>query len=565
MAAFNEALVGLARRSSFARGELVGAIRDITEVAAHALRVERAGVWVFDQARTKIVCADLFERSKGRHSRGDELSARDYPSYFAALEDARMIPASDAGADPRTREFAASYLRPLRIASMLDAPIREGGRLVGVACHEHIGPHREWTPAEQAFAASIADFAALAFERGALLESEEKLRAEMRERERTEDKLRQALKLEAIGRLAGGVAHDFNNLLTAMLGHAELLLEALAEGEQREAAVEIRDAAKRAAALTQQLLAFGRRQARNPRVLDLRGVVGDLAPILRRLLGEKHELVVRERATAGRVRADSAQIDQILLNLVMNSRDAMPGGGSIEIEIGDASDDEVAVAFHAERPRQGCVMLAVRDAGNGMDAETRARLFEPFFTTKKPGRGTGLGLATVYGIVQQSGGAISVKSEPGVGTAFEVLFPRVADEASREPALPSVPAGGGETILVVDDDGGVRAVARASLAAYGYLVLCADSGEAALRLARNHPGPVDLLITDVVMPGMDGPELAATVGRERPGLRVLFMSGYPDRRAPADEADACLAKPFTPTELARAVQQALARKRSQEA
>jgi two-component system cell cycle sensor histidine kinase/response regulator CckA len=349
------------------------------------------------------------------------------------------------------------------------------------------------------------------------------------ERRQREDQVRQAQKMESIGRLAGGLAHDFNNLLTVIAGHAELLHERLRpEDPLRQRVGPIQDAADHAAVLTRQLLAFSRKQVLAPAVLDLNALVAEIEPMLRRLIGKDIALVAALARGVGAVRADPAQLKQILLNLAANARDAMPQGGTLTLETQNVERDAPDARLHPDVLPGPSVLLAVTDTGVGMDEATRTRIFEPFFTTKAPGIGTGLGLATVYGIVTQSGGRISVRSEPGRGTTFKVYLPRV-----QEPAVPVVaPAPriarrGSETILVAEDNEMVRTLTCEILKRHGYTVLEARHGAEALDIARRYHGPIHLLLTDVMMPGMGGPELARRLGPLRPTMRIVYMSGYP--------------------------------------
>ena len=379
------------------------------------------------------------------------------------------------------------------------------------------------------------------------------------ERKEAEEALRlsqqqflQAQKMDAVGRLAGGVAHDFNNLLTAIRGNAELLLLDLAPRDPaREEVEEIRRAADRAAGLTRQLLAFSRRQVLLPRMLDLNTVVTDMEKMLRRLIGEDVELVTRLEAGVGSIRADPGQIEQVILNLAVNARDAMPSGGQLMVETSNSRlDEELKKTFPYVIPGP-YVMLAVSDTGHGMDKETRERAFEPFFTTKPAGRGTGLGLSTVYGIVKQSGGFIWIYSEVGRGTTVRMYFPPVevpeSHAASDEPA--AAPTDGAETVLLAEDEEPVRKLASRVLRRSGYTVLEATDGEDAVRVAEAFSGPIHLLLSDVVMPRMGGRDLAAKLLASRPDLRVLYMSGYTEeavaRHGVLDPGTAFLEKPFT--------------------
>ncbi|MCO5171356.1 MAG: response regulator, partial [Planctomycetes bacterium] len=365
-------------------------------------------------------------------------------------------------------------------------------------------------------------------------------------RVRREEELRQAQKMEAIGRLAGGVAHDFNNLLTAIIGYSELLADQVPPGPQRRAVEQIRQAGQRAAALTHQLLAFSRKQVLQPEVLDPGRVVADLQDMLRRLISEDIEVVTDLAPDVGRLRADRAQLEQVIVNLAVNARDAMPRGGRLTISTRQAPGDP---------PR---VVLTVSDTGEGMSPEVLAHIFEPFFTTKEVGRGTGLGLSMVYGIVKQSGGDVQVRSAPGAGTTFELAFPAAADDPApagqRKPTAP-VP-GGRETVLVVEDEDAVRQLVREVLSGRGYHVLEAARGEQAIDLAAGRDGPIDLVLSDVVMPGINGRDLVERLTALRPGLRVLFMSGHSGdllARAEVEPWATVLEKPFTPDHLSGAV------------
>jgi two-component system cell cycle sensor histidine kinase/response regulator CckA len=373
------------------------------------------------------------------------------------------------------------------------------------------------------------------------------------ERRRLEEQLRQSQKMEAVGRLAGGIAHDFNNLLMVIMGHGELLRRGLDPGDPRLRKVHhVMGAAERAARLVRQLLAFSRKQVLEPQVVDLNALVSDTARMLRPLLGEDVRVVTRLAPGLGPVRVDPAQIDQVLMNLAVNARDAMPGGGTLFLEtanVGSPAGDQVC--------------LVVRDTGQGMDEKTRAQAFEPFFTTKTGSGGTGLGLSMVYGIVQQSGGTIAVESEPGHGSSFRILLPRVEGPGtSPEPKSPARPqSAAGETVLVVEDEAAIRSLACEMLEAQGYRTLSAGSGEEALGLAVRHAGPIHVLLADVVMPGLAGPALAERFSVVRPQARVLFMSGYAGddlaRRGLPEDALHLVPKPFTADLLGRRVREAL--------
>ncbi|MDB5306617.1 MAG: Blue-light-activated protein [Gemmataceae bacterium] len=381
---------------------------------------------------------------------------------------------------------------------------------------------------------------------------------------RLEDQFRQAQKMDAFGQLAGGVAHDFNNLLTIINGYSDLLLGSLPPGDpNRELLAEIHKAGERSAGLTRQLLAFSRQQVLAPRVLDLNAVVADTASMLRRMIGEDVTLSTAPAPTLWPVMADPGQVEQILLNLAVNARDAMPTGGKLTIETRNIELDETYAASHPDARPGPHVLLSVSDTGHGMTPEVRAKIFEPFFTTKAPGKGTGLGLATVYGIVRQSGGYVAVDSEGGRGTTFKVYLPRTDQAAggSKTHSALRIPPRGTETVLLVEDEDAVRALIRHILRQAGYTVLEAAGGDEALRVAAGHAGTVHLLVTDVVMPGLGGRVAAERLTERHPGLRVLFVSGYTNdavvRHGVLHDKVNFLQKPFTPAGLAQKVREVL--------
>jgi PAS domain S-box-containing protein len=397
----------------------------------------------------------------------------------------------------------------------------------------------------------------LAFDVTARKEAEEALR-------KSEEHLRQSQKLEAVGRLAGGVAHDFNNILTAIMGYSELTLRRISRDDPLYRNIEeIKRAAGRAASLTQQLLAFSRKQVLQPRVLDLNLIVAEMDQLLRRLIGEDVDLLTILEPQLGRVKADPGQIEQIMMNLAVNARDAMPLGGKLTIETKNVYLDRAYAHSHLSVHPGPYVMLAVSDTGEGMDAATKEHIFEPFFTTKEKGKGTGLGLSMIYGIVKQSGGNIWVYSEPGRGTTLKIYLPQVALGASAGAGViaQEMTARGTETVLMVDDDDALRELIHEILELEGYTVLAARDGREALAVCARHEGKVDLLITDVVMPELSGRELAERLTAKRAGMKVLYMSGYTDdavvRHGVLEAEASFLQKPFTPDALARKVRAVL--------
>jgi len=394
---------------------------------------------------------------------------------------------------------------------------------------------------------------------------------DIRERKRTEEALRaseehlrQSQKMEAVGRLAGGIAHEFNNLLTVVMGRCHMLLTGLGDDQPRARHVrQIQEAGQKASSLTHQLLTLSRKQVLQPTELNVNDVATAMDSALRSLLGEPIKLETRLDPSLGWINIDRGQIEQVLLNLALNARDAMPAGGRLTIETANVAGNPKLAERLALSTSGTHIMLAVSDTGEGMDAYARDHCFEPFFTTKGAGWGVGLGLATVYGIVTQSGGFVEVESEPGLGTRFEIHLPQVSppEPAARPEALPFQPVGGSETILLVEDDLQVRDVARGSLEDLGYRVLESSGGEEALRLFREHRGPVHLLLTDVIMPGMNGRELAERILALQPQIRVLFISGYTADVAPLEGGlkgiGTLLTKPFTPDELGHRVREVL--------
>jgi PAS domain S-box-containing protein len=386
----------------------------------------------------------------------------------------------------------------------------------------------------------------------------------------SEHQLRQAQKMEAVGRLSGGIAHDFNNLLSVIIGYADELDPSCSETDKlRKNAEQIKKAGLRAASLTRQLLAFSRQQVLQPKILELNGVVAELAKMLKRLIGADIELTLTLDPSTGRVKADQSQLDQVIVNLVVNARDAMPDGGKLTIETANVELGERQAARMRYVQPGSYVQLTVADTGTGMSAETIAHIFEPFFTTKEKGKGTGLGLSTVYGIIKQSGGYIWVDSEPGKGASFKIFLPREMEVAQPQTAKAEIapPATGWNTVLVVEDEESLRDLISDLLHRHGYQVLTAPDGAQALEIARAHRGQVKLLLTDVVLPGIGGPILAKQLSAEQPEIKILYMSGYSDFNTfghgnlPPDAR--LLQKPFTKETLLQEIAEVLARASSE--
>ena len=449
-------------------------------------------------------------------------SKRKFPWFYEKINRQEVVSIPKVSRLPREAEAEKEAFRSQGIQSLLCVPMVYGGKLIGFMGFDSLAGEKDWSEEIIALGTITGEIFAHALER--LWVEEEKMKLE--------EQLRQSQKMEAIGRLAGGVAHDFNNMLTGIIGYADLLLLSLNRDHPLIGKVEeIKKAGKRAASLTQQLLAFSRKQMLQPKVLDLNLVVTDLKKMLQRLIGEDIELKTLLEPSLSRVKVDPNQMGQVLMNLVVNARDAMERGGKITIKTADVFLDQAFGRRKGVSLQPGpYVLLEVRDTGTGMDLETRSHLFEPFFTTKELGKGTGLGLSTVYGIIKQSGGYIWVDSAPAEGTIFQIFLPQAEGETARKESQAPAPQllQGSETILVVEDNDLVRDMTSEALRQYGYTVIEAPGGEKALSIIREYPEKIDLLLTDVVMPGLNGRELADQILALKPGIRVLFMSGYAD-------------------------------------
>ncbi len=486
----------------------------------------------------------------------------------------RMIETGEAFLAPRldktalTPEIAEVY-ETIGIHSLLVAVLRVRGESLGTLSLFRFDPAApSFDKRDQEVAQALADHAALAITNARLLQSalhelaeREKAEATLR---KTEEQLRHAQKMEAVGRLAGGVSHDFNNMLSVVLSYTGLILADLKSDDPLRADIEeIQKAGERAADLTRQLVTFSRQQVVLPKVIDLNQIITGMERMVARLLGADVEVTLLPAARLGKVKADPGQIEQIVMNLAVNARDAMPSGGKLTVQTNNTELDEHYANEHLGVTAGPYVMLAVTDTGIGMDPETQAQIFEPFFTTKEKGKGTGLGLSIVFGIVKQSGGHIWVYSEPGKGTTFKVYLPRTdaKPEVSQSQPPPAEGGRGSETILLVEDDEQVRAVARGILRRSGYTVLEAPGPGEALLVVEKYGARINLLVTDVVLPRMNGPELVERVRTSRPDIKVLFMSGYTDeaiiQHGILDSGVTFLQKPITPDTLTRNVREAL--------
>ncbi len=465
----------------------------------------------------------------------------------------------DPGNEPRIIPELREKFRERGYRAWLGIPVKMGEHLIGVLSVRTKQP-QGFSAEDVAIATAFASQAAMTLDSSRLYQEASQALDELSQ---AHDQLAQAQKMEAVGRLAGGIAHDFNNLLTVIMGRSDLLLQELDSADPMRSRIElIRSTADRAAALTRQLLAFSRKQVLQPTVLDLTAVVAGLTPMLQRLIGEDVEFSIVPGPGAGCVLADRGQLEQVLANLVVNARDAMADGGQLTIRTANVELDEAFAAGHREVRPGAYVMLAVSDTGCGMSPEVQARIFEPFFTTKEVGKGTGLGLSTVYGIIRQHEGWIAVESEPGRGSTFKIYLTRKEESGEAlTSAAPTETPRGGETILLVEDEAEVRALAREALATKGYRVLEAANGREAIGLAAAEAGPIHLLVTDVVMPGLNGRQVATHLKASHPEARVLYMSGYTDdaivQHGVLDPGTEFLPKPFTPDALARKVRAVL--------
>ncbi|MCB0833460.1 MAG: response regulator, partial [Bacteroidetes bacterium] len=526
------------------------AVEFIAELVSSCLMVERVSIWFLDDDRASLRCETLYRRSVRKHDEEAALHAGEFPRYFEALQNLRVINADDAASDPRTSEFASGYLERNHIGSMMDAGVRVQGVLRGVLCCEHTEGVRNWHADEMTFAGQVADQIAQV-----LLKRQEKT---------LQERLTQMERMETVGNLAGGIAHDFNNLLTPIMGYADLVYQELpAESALRKDLLAIQSAAERAKSLARQLLMFSRKSVAEMKVHDLRAIITDFLKILRRTVREDIIIDYRSGLELMPVVCDVSQMEQILMNLAVNAQDAMPKGGKMIIELARIHLEETA---GSSRPGIGSgefVELKFGDTGRGMDSFIQKRIFEPFFTTKEMGKGTGLGLATVYGIVRQHRGHIELHSEVDKGTTFTVFFPVAANQktATRHESKQAGDDQGWESVCVVEDDEMVRQLTVKALQQKGYTTFSYESPHACLQDFESGEISFALLLSDVIMPGMSGKELYEILHARKPDLKVIYMSGYSDNVISAHDlldSDAhFLQKPFTLDILAASVRNAL--------
>jgi PAS domain S-box-containing protein len=514
--------------------------------------VPQAVVGLLDEGRTKVSVVAEYRGEDRRSLLGVTIPVRDSPALQHLLSNRAPVVVDDTPRDAHVSPIH-QVMRERGIRSLILLPLASEGEVMGSLGLDMVQPGR-FSAEDMSLAWSVAS------QLGAVL-AQVRFNAQRRQ---LEEQYHQAQKMEAVGRLTAGIAHDFNNLLTAINGFAQLMRFELAPDDPRQELLDrIWDSGRRAADLIRQLLVFSRKQVVDLTVLDLNEVVSEMDKMLRRIIGEDIELKTVLAPGLGSVKSDLAQIEQVIVNLAVNARDAMPHGGRLTIETSNVVLDEEYAAVHLGTQPGEHVLLAISDTGVGMSEEVKARIFEPFFTTKEPGKGTGLGLATIFGIVKQSGGSIWVYSEEGHGTTFKIYLPRAQEDAQAvapQRAMTDMPSGN-ESILLVEDDGGVRDVARRILQGLGYLVLEAQNGQEALLVSTHHPGTVHLLLTDVIMPGISGKVLAEQLVRSRPELKVIFMSGYSDEaivhHGVLEIGAAFLQKPFSPAMLAQKVRQVL--------
>lgn len=553
----NEQLQGILISGKLLLRDFMGAICEITKIGSLLLETERVSVWIYSDDYQMLRCVDLYNSVTRNHSSGDELQSADFPVYTDAHRQGDIVVAADVYTDPRTCDIPEAYLKENNIQSLLDVPIWLGDRIRGVLSFEATGKKKIWSKEDERIAQTLATFVTLGFEIDERKRSEE-------ERQKLQSQLLQSQKMEAVGRLAGGVAHDFNNMLTVIIGHSEIaaMRENLPE-EMLNDLEQIKSAARKSAELTGQLLAFARKQTINPRVLDLNATVSEMISMLRRLIGEDIDLAWMPGESVWPVCMDPTQIDQILVNLCVNARDAISGVGKIVIETENVTFDKTYCENHFGFVEGSYIMLAVSDDGCGMPREHLANIFEPFFTTKDKGKGTGLGLATLFGIVKQNNGFVNAYSEPGKGTTLRLYLPKSIEEVVEPLFVETQKAmeGNGELILMVEDEPVILEMGKIILEKLGYTVISASTPELALHFAQQHAADICLLMTDVVLPGMNGKELSEKVMALNPRIRCLYMSGYTANtivhRGVLDKGVHFIQKPFSVRTLSTKIREVL--------
>jgi PAS domain S-box-containing protein len=500
---------------------LIEALHVISEVVAETLDVDRVGIWQLAADETAFVALDVYERAAGRHVSGGRLEKAEHPIVFdGALTDQQVVTWDERDLDSPFDSFIRRVLVPEGVRSYLRAMVRNNGRWSGVLSVSRRSTARPWAPDEQSFVVAVSNIVAARFAQAT--------------HRRVEQRIRESEKMAAIGQLAGGIAHDFNNLLAVIQGCSDLLLSQLPDelADERELTNAVREAGQRASLLTRQLLLFSRSVPSVARVVHPNDVITRLAAMLQRLLGEQVALSLELSQDLLAVRVDPSQLEQVVMNLVVNARDAMPGGGRISVVTRNASTEEVlaqappSLAGVARRRR--FIQLVVRDTGSGIAPDVLPRIFEPFFTTKGAGKGTGLGLATVYAIAENAGGFVTVTSRLGEGSSFAIWMPGTLDVLAHAPGSDDAPVHetAGATVLLVEDEEAVRRIATRMLEQRGYHVLPAPSADEAIALLEHRHDEVDLVLTDVAMPGMGGGQLAERVRVRWPSIPVVFMSGY---------------------------------------
>ncbi|MBI3071829.1 MAG: response regulator [Deltaproteobacteria bacterium] len=546
------AIVELARRHAEYAENVDAGLCAITEVAARVVGVSRASVWMLNEDHTELRCLDLFEADKGTHSSGVVLYARDYPGYFAALESGRAIDAHDARADARTVEFRDGYLVPLGITSMMDAAVREEGHVEGVVCHEHVGDARSWTPDEVSFAGALSDQVSLILGAAAR-------RRIADEREKMREQLLHVQKLESVGLLAGGVAHDFNNLLATILANVGFARRTL--GDDHAAREPLDDAilaSKRATQLTRQLLAFSGMGRTSKEPIDVATQVREIGELLSSTKSKKVRVTFDFEPRLPPIEADPGQFQQVIMNMILNAAEAIgdrSGEIAVSARLGELTRAEMERLFLSDGVRPGpIVIVRIADTGPGISKENLGKVFDPFFSTK--GKGRGLGLSAVIGIIRGNHAGLRVESEVGKGTAFDILFePKPGAVVKAELPLVEAPRGDG-VVLVVDDEPAIGRVARRVLTAQGYRVLSAASGRAGLTvLAAN--ADVSVVLLDLTMPDLSGSDVLREMKVMGRSVKVVLMSGYDEQQvlesAGGESVTAFLPKPFTPEQLVDAV------------